>query len=86
MKKLLFILGFSLLFLVSCNDDNEPYSITNNNPNSIQTSNEPSTTTYIPSLTNETSGVSSTTKPSEGNIENGGAYTEETSEGWEYLG
>lgn len=91
MKKGIFLLGLSLLFLVSCNDNDYITDDTSNDyktseitSNPMQDNTEPSSDnlTNKPISNNETSG----TEPSQGNVEDGGVYTDDSDGEWEYLG
>ena len=95
MKKLLLLIGLSLLFLVSCNDDNKTTNESNdNNPTTSEVTNESSqeenkSTDKSPDEKNDSSKSSetpSTNEPSQGNIENGGGYKDDNDGEWIFLG
>ena len=102
MKKLLLLIGLPLLFLVSCNDNNPTSSEVTNEKTSEDTeindesSNNNETNEQIEepndkkaeeqSDSKETSETPSTQEPSQGNIENGGGYKDDSGEEWIYLG
>ncbi len=95
MKKRIFLLGLSLLFLASCNDNDyitddtsNEYKTSEITSNSTQENTEPSSDnlTNKPISNNETSDVPSTTEPLQGNVEDGGVYTDDSDGEWEYLG
>ncbi len=92
MKKLLILLTFTLLFLVSCNDDN--VTIINSNDNNQVSSEGDNDETINESSNNEnkTSDEApeepeeSSEEKTKGKIENSGGYEDEKDEGWIYLG
>ena len=98
MKKIIFLVLLPFLFLVSCNSKGDNTKTTTN-PKSIEStesskevkesskeitesSNENSSDK--PSSSKEESKGSTTTK--KGNVDNGGEYTENSTESWIYLG
>ena len=82
MKKIIFILGLPLLFLISCNDCNNEL---NDNNSSNEIINESSKENIESSNINSSYEESTSNIPSEGNIGNGGGYIE-SSDTWIYLG
>jgi len=96
MKKLLLLIGLSLLFLVSCNDDNKTTDTAgDNNPTTSEVTNESSheekkestdKSSDEKSDSSESSETPSTQEPSQGNIENGGGYKDDSGEEWIFLG
>ncbi|MBQ7640830.1 MAG: hypothetical protein IJS83_00020 [Acholeplasmatales bacterium] len=90
MKKVIFLLCLSLLFLASCDDkdNNINTTISNVNISIVETTNEPTTDNSIPSndIPIDNSSEESKTTTTTGNIENGGGYTEDSDEDWIYLG
>ena len=96
MKKILLLIGLPLLFLVSCNDDNKTSNTTNdNNPTTSEVTNESSQEENNKSNdkspdeksdSSESSETPSTNEPSQGNIENGGGYKDDSGDEWIYLG
>jgi hypothetical protein len=97
MKKLLLLMGLSLLFLVSCNDDNKTTDTTNdNNQTTSEVTNESSqeennktnekSTDEENDSNKESSETQSTTEPTQGNVENGGGYKDDSGEEWIFLG
>ena len=96
MKKLLLLIGLSLLFLVSCNDDNKTTDTTSdNNPTTSEVTNESSQEENNKSNekspdektdSSESSETPSTNEPIQGNIENGGEYKDDIGEEWIFLG
>jgi len=70
MKRGIFLLGLSLLFLVACNDGDKTTNITNdNNPSSSEIANESSNEDTKPSTDSSTSEPTSTTESSSTNTD-----------------
>ena len=94
MKKGLFILVFLLFFLVSCdgNDNNTSTTLSDNKVTSSIVTNENPEPSIDNSSNDETISndeLPKETSPqntSQGNVENGGEYTEGSDDEWIYLG
>lgn len=96
MKKILLLMGLSLLFLVSCNDDNKTTDTTNDNDQTTsEVANESSheekkeSTDKLPdekSDSSESYETPSTQEPTQSNVENGGGYKDDSGEEWIFLG